>query len=106
MSKQVRVRHIKKGDTVVALSGAHLGKFGKVLEVKHSEAAIQVEGVGLQKKHAKPTQTNPKGGIIEILRWWPASKFQVCDASGKALGRTSFAEKNGKKERVFSKKRK
>ena len=101
-----RVRHLKKGDNVVALSGAVLGQTGKVLEVNHSKGLIQVENVGKQKKHMKPTQQNPKGGIVDQLRWWPASKFQVADASGKGLGRVGFVVKDGKKERVFSKSRK
>ncbi|NCN26835.1 50S ribosomal protein L24 [bacterium] len=100
------VRHIKKGDNVIALSGNNKGSSGKVLSVDQKSGRVQVEGIGIQKKHQKPTQQNTKGGIVEQLRWWPASKFQACDSSGKALGRTGYEIKDGKKLRVYSKKRK
>lgn len=98
-----KVKHLKKGDLVVALSGAFKGKSGKVLAVSQSSQKVQVDGIGIVKKHTKPSQTNAKGGIVEKNRWIPACKFQVCSDSGKALGRVSFKiSKDGKKERVFS----
>ncbi|MEZ4815844.1 MAG: 50S ribosomal protein L24 [Bdellovibrionota bacterium] len=98
-----RVSHVKKNDTVVALSGAFIGQTGKVLAVKNKSSKIQVEGLGAVKKHIKPNQQNPKGGIVEQLRWWPASKFMVCDSAGKKLGRVGFkAEKGATKERTYS----
>ncbi len=104
---QTRVRHLKKGDKVVALSGIKKGSSGKVLEVKQSTAMCKVEGFGLVKRHTKPTQTAPKGGIIEKNRWLPACKFQVCDEAGKRLGRVGFqTEKGGEKVRIFSLSRK
>ena len=100
------IRHLKKGDLVVALSGAALGQKGKVLAVRNKDGRIQVDGVGKQKKHMKPSQQSPKGGISEILRWWPASKFMVCDAQGKKLGRAGQKINGDKKERTFSGERK
>lgn len=100
-----RVRHLKKDDLVVALSGAFKGKTGKVLEVRQSLGVIRVDGIGVVKRHSKPSQTNQKGGIVEKNKWLPACKFQVCSTGGKGLGRVGFVEKNGKKERVFSKER-
>jgi len=102
-----RIRHIKKNDNVVALWGTYAGKSGKVLEVNHKTGKIKIEGLGLVKRHEKPSQTNPKGGINEKNAWLPASKFQVCDGSGKAQGRVGVTvSKDGKKERVYSKARK
>jgi len=101
-----RVKHLKKDDLVVLWrSDSSKRETGKVLKVDHSNAKIQVDGVGVTKRHVKPSQTNPKGGIEERLRWWPASRFRVCDSSGKPLGRTGSKTTDGKKERVFSKKR-
>lgn len=102
----LRVRHLKKGDTVVALSGSFKGKTGKVTEVKQSKALIRVEGIGTVKKHQKPNQKNPKGDIVEIQRWLPAGKFQVAGTGGKGLGRVGFVVKDSKKERVYSTQRK
>lgn len=101
-----RVRHLKKDDLVVLWrSDAKKRETGKVLEVDHANGMVKVDGIGSTKRHTKPTQQNPKGGIEQGLRWWPASKFRVCDNSGKPLGRTGFVEKDGKKERVYSKTR-
>ena len=57
--------HIKKGDTVVVITGNNKGQKGRVLEViKKADRAI-VEGVNLIKKHTKPNADAPQGGIIE-----------------------------------------
>ena len=57
--------HIKKGDTVIVITGNYKGQKGRVLEViRKSERAI-VEGVNMIKKHTKPDAKNPQGGIIE-----------------------------------------
>ena len=56
---------IKKGDTVKVISGKNLGKEGKVLKVYTKTNKVIVEGVNIIKKHAKPTQNNPDGGILE-----------------------------------------
>jgi large subunit ribosomal protein L24 len=57
--------HIKKGDTVIVITGNYKGQKGRVLEViRKSDRAI-VEGVNMIKKHTKPDAKNPQGGIIE-----------------------------------------
>jgi|MudIll2142460700_1097286.scaffolds.fasta_scaffold436490_2 large subunit ribosomal protein L24 len=56
---------IRRGDTVVVLSGNDRGKTGRVLRVDASSQRLVVEGVRLMKRHARPTQRNPKGGIVE-----------------------------------------
>jgi len=57
--------HVKRGDTVAVLTGDDKGKRGKVLEVFPKVGRIIVDGVNIQKKHTRPTQTNPQWGIIE-----------------------------------------
>ncbi len=57
--------HIKKGDTVVAIAGDDKGKTGKVLAVMPSKGKAIVEGLNFVKKHMRPTQVNPQGGIVE-----------------------------------------
>ena len=54
---------IKKGDTVKVIAGKDKDKEGKVLSVKGGK--ILVEGVNMITKHAKPTQANPNGGIVQ-----------------------------------------
>lgn len=58
--------HIRKGDKVQILSGKDRGKKGKVLSTVPREKKVLVEGVNIIKKHAKPTQKIPQGGIREM----------------------------------------
>ena len=57
--------HIRKGDTVVVISGNYKGQKGRVLEVIRKNDRAIVEGVNLVKKHTKPNAQNPQGGIVE-----------------------------------------
>ena len=77
--------HIKKGDTVVVISGEDKGQKGKILEVfKEKERAI-VEGINMVKKHTKPNSAFPQGGIIEQEAPIHISNLLVADPkSGKA----------------------
>ena len=56
---------IKKGDKVKVITGHYKGTIGEVLVALPKENKVIVEGVNLVKKHMKPTQANPDGGIIE-----------------------------------------
>ena len=56
---------IKKGDTVQVTTGNDAGKAGRVIKVYLDKDRIIVEGVNIVKKHARPTQDNHQGGIIE-----------------------------------------
>ena len=56
---------IKKGDTIHVITGNDTGKSGRVIKVYPDTNRIVVEGVNRVKKHARPTQENPQGGIIE-----------------------------------------
>ena len=56
---------IKKGDTVQVTTGNDAGKTGRVIKVYLDKNRVVVEGVNIVKKHSRPTQDNPQGGIIE-----------------------------------------
>jgi len=56
---------IKKGDLVRIVAGNDRGRTGKVLKVFRKTERVVVEGVHLIKRHTRPTQKNPKGGILE-----------------------------------------
>jgi len=56
---------IKKGDNVQIISGNDVGKSGRVIKVFPSANKIIVEGLNMVKKHARPTQENPQGAILE-----------------------------------------
>lgn len=57
--------HIKVGDTVKVISGESKNQEGKVLKIDRSKSRAIVEGVNIVKKHAKPSASDPQGGIIE-----------------------------------------
>ncbi len=57
---------IKKGDRVEVIAGKDRGKVGKVLRVFPSENRLIVEKANVIKKHSRPTQKNPQGGIVEM----------------------------------------
>lgn len=57
--------HVKTGDTVVVISGKDKGKQGKITAALPKKGRVVVEGINVVKRHTKPTQANPKGGIIE-----------------------------------------
>ena len=90
--------HIKEGDQVVVLSGAHKGKTGKVLSTNPKAGKVVVEGVNMITKHAKPTQANPNGGIVQREAAIDASNVMLVH-EGKAT-RVGFAIQDGKKVRV------
>ena len=57
--------HIKKGMTVRVMSGINRGEEGKVLHVFPKKERVIVEGVNFIKRHTRPSQENPQGGIVE-----------------------------------------
>lgn len=59
------MQKIKKNDTVYVLSGRSRGKSGRVFKVYPSEGKALVEGVNYVKKHARKSQANPQGGIVQ-----------------------------------------
>ena len=56
---------IAKGDTIHVITGNDKGKTGRVIKVFPDKNKIVVEGISIVKKHSRPTQDNPQGGIIE-----------------------------------------
>jgi large subunit ribosomal protein L24 len=56
---------IHKNDNVMIIAGNDRGKSGKVLKVFPSEFKVIVEGINIRKRHTKPNQKNPQGGILE-----------------------------------------
>ena len=59
------MRKIRKGDRVIVISGEDRGKEGVVLKFDADKARAIVEGVNFVKRHQRPTQKSPQGGIVE-----------------------------------------
>jgi large subunit ribosomal protein L24 len=56
---------IRKNDLVAVTAGKDKGKQGKVLKVDTKSVTLTIEGVNLVKRHVKPSQKNPQGGIVQ-----------------------------------------
>jgi large subunit ribosomal protein L24 len=75
--------NIKKGDTVMVIAGDSKGQQGRVLMVNREKEKAMVEGVNVVSKHTRPTNKNPKGGIVEKEAPIHISNLKVIDGSGK-----------------------
>ena len=93
---------IKKGMTVKLISGAHKGMEGKVLFVSPKKERAIIEGVNFIKKSTKPSQENPKGGIIEKEASVHISNVMVLQ-SGKVSRIGHKILDNGSKVRILKK---
>ncbi|PHS34271.1 MAG: 50S ribosomal protein L24 [Alkaliphilus sp.] len=96
--------HVKKGDTVVVISGKDKGKKGKILNVDRKNSRVIVEGVGMVKKHQKPTQQAQQGGIITQEAAIHSSNVLLFDKKANQGVRTGIKIlADGKKVRVSKK---
>ena len=94
---------IKKGDTVLVITGKDAGKTGKVMEVMPKEGRAVVENINIVTKHQKPKSAQDKGGIIKKPAPMEASNLMVvCPACGKAT-RVSRKAVEGANVRVCKK---
>ncbi len=93
---------IKKNDTVYVLTGADRGKTGRVLHVNLKKGTAVVEGIRMRKRHQRPTQRNPKGGIVSIEGPIALSNLALYSSSqgGPVRIATRTLEEDGKKRRV------
>jgi len=91
---------IKKGDSVVVLSGKDKGRTGTVTQVMPTEGKVLVDGVNIAARHRKPTQVNPRGGIDRAPAPLAISKVAVVDPKSGKPTRVRFEIKDGKKVRV------
>ena len=91
---------IKKGDSVVVLSGKDKGMTGTVAKVLPSDGKVVVEGVNIATRHRKPSQANPQGGIVRFEAPMHISKVAVSDPKSGKPTRVRFEQRDGKKVRV------
>jgi large subunit ribosomal protein L24 len=81
MSRSLTVR---KGDRVRVIAGKDKGKEGKVLRAYPEKERVVVENVHMIKRHARPSQRNPQGGIIEMEGTIHVSNVMiVCPSCGE-----------------------
>ncbi|AQS54539.1 50S ribosomal protein L24 [Novibacillus thermophilus] len=96
--------HVKKEDTVMVISGKDKGKKGRVLKTYPRENRVLVEGVNMVKKHVRPSQQNPQGGIVEQEAPIHASNVMLIDPKSGEPTRIGYKVlDNGKKVRIARK---
>lgn len=95
---------IKKSDSVKVIAGNSKGKTGKVLKIFKAENRVIVEGVNLRKRHTKPNQKNPQGGILEKEAPIHISNVMILDPktneATKIGAKIIIDDKTGKKKSV------
>jgi len=100
---------IRKGDTVQVLKGKDAGKRGKVLKVDPERRRVVIEGINRARKHMRPSQANPQGGVVDWELPLDASNVMIvcagCDRPSKVkrarLGGKSITRVCKKCEREF-----
>ena len=95
--------HIKKGDYVVVISGADKGKKGRVLKAYPKTGRVIIEKVNMIKKHAKPSQRNPQGGIIHKEAPVNASNVMLFNEKLDTVSKAVVQVREGKRVRVCKK---
>ena len=90
---------IKKGDSVVVLTGKDKGRSGTVLKVLPEDNRVVVQGINMVQRHTRPSQSNPNGGIVNKEASLHVSNVALVDANGKPT-RVGFKIDGDKKVRV------
>jgi len=95
---------IHKNDTVMVIAGNARGKTGKVLKVYPDRERIIIEGVNIIKRHSRPSQKNPQGGIVQREGTIHVSNVMLIDPKTNEPPRVATAvvkdETTGKKRRM------
>jgi large subunit ribosomal protein L24 len=95
--------HVKKGDKVMVISGKDKGKSGVILASFPKQSRVLVEGVNIVKKHSKPSQMNPQGGIISQEAPIHVSNVMPIDPKTGTPTRVGYKTVDGSKVRVAKK---
>ena len=93
--------HVKKGDTVLVLTGKDGGKKGKITHVDTTHQRVEVEGVNMVKRHQKPKPpANPQGGIIEKAAGIHISNVMLVEPKKGVPTRVRYKREGDKKIRI------
>lgn len=94
---------IKKGDSVLIISGKDKGKTGKITKAFPKELKVLVDGINMRKKHVKPKREGEKGQVVEVPSAINASNVKIiCPKCGKAT-RLWCKIENDNKHRICKK---
>jgi large subunit ribosomal protein L24 len=93
---------IRKGDTVMVISGKDKGATGEVIEVRPKENRVLVRGVNMMKRHTRPRPPNIPGGVIERPAPLDLSNVSLVDPKDKHPTRVRIEVRDGERVRVSS----
>ena len=79
----MRILHVKKGDTVVVLSGDDKGKTGTIVKAMPRQGKVIIEGINTVKRHERPRKEGQKGQVVNKAMPFSASKVALAGASKK-----------------------
>jgi large subunit ribosomal protein L24 len=91
--------HVRKGDSVVVIAGKEKGKRGRVLRLVTAKDRVVIERINMVKRHTKPTQRNPRGGILEKEGTINASNVALWCGKCVAPRRARHEHNEGQKKR-------
>ena len=92
--------HVRKGDQVVVIAGKEKGKRGRVLRLLTDKGRVVIERVNMVKRHQKPTQRQPRGGIVEKEGSIHISNVMPVDPGSDKATRVKIKDDNGTRRRV------
>jgi large subunit ribosomal protein L24 len=92
--------HVRSGDRVRVIRGNFAGSEGTVLRVLPKENRVVIEGVNMRKRHMRPTQANPEGGIVTFEAPIHASNVMLLDTNGEPTRVRQRIDADGTKERI------
>ncbi|EAC5780916.1 50S ribosomal protein L24 [Listeria monocytogenes] len=95
--------HVKKGDKVKVITGKDKSKSGKVLAAFPKKDRVLIEGINMVKKHTKPSNINPQGGILNVEAPIHVSNVMLIDPKTGEPTRVGYEVKGDKKVRVAKK---
>ena len=100
-TKKSRKSRIKRGDRVRVIRGNHREAEGTVLRVLRKTDRVVVQGVNMRKRHTRPSQANPEGGIVTFEAPIHASNVMLIDPATNQASRVRVRlESDGFKERI------
>ena len=91
---------IKKGDQVIVLAGKDKGRQGQVLQVLPKDSRVVVRGINMVKRHTRPTQGDPQGGIKHKEASVHVSNVAIVDSNGKPTRVGFKVQADGTKVRI------
>ena len=101
IQQEKKKMHVKKGDSVVVISGKDSGKKGKIIDVDAKSGRVFVDQVNIISRHTKPTPGAPQGGIVKKEAAMSSSNVMpFCSKCNKGVRVKKQVSANGTKTRV------